>query len=121
MPGHVFYKMLSFINQIPSIYTSSISCFTMIKMMRLFATAPTLLLISGALASPFSLEGRSSTPTCVQNASNGTIYQATAGQYEISCGVDYAGGDMGMAWTTSFGACIQTCDSTAGYVVSLLS
>ncbi|KAF1348638.1 hypothetical protein BDV97DRAFT_399202 [Delphinella strobiligena] len=85
-------------------------------MMRLFATLPTLLLICGALASPFSLEGRSSAPTCVKNASNGTTYQATSGQYEISCGVDYAGGDKGMAWTTSFGACIQTCDSTAGCI-----
>ncbi|KAJ9622425.1 hypothetical protein H2203_006645 [Taxawa tesnikishii (nom. ined.)] len=54
--------------------------------------------------------------SCVGNTSNGTTYQAGTASYTILCGVDYAGGDMGVVTTSTFEQCIQTCHSATGCV-----
>jgi hypothetical protein len=53
--------------------------------------------------------------TCVNNRDNGTIYDAVnGGSYQVFCGVDYAGGDMGASSESSFTKCLDKCDSTPG-------
>lgn len=52
------------------------------------------------------------TPSCVDNASEGTTFQG----FEISCRVDYYGGDLSNSWLPSFAACIDDCDKTEGCV-----
>ncbi|KAB2570712.1 hypothetical protein DBV05_g10607 [Lasiodiplodia theobromae] len=77
---------------------------------------PTLflgLLAAQSLATP-TPDKRSAAPSCVNNASNGQVYQGTNSQWNIECGTDYAGGDMGMSWVDSFEACIRDCDATTG-------
>ncbi len=45
--------------------------------------------------------------TCVNNKSNGTVYEAPEGGYsKVLCGVDYAGGDLTATSETSFSACV---------------
>jgi hypothetical protein len=55
-------------------------------------------------------------PSCTGNRSNGTVYVADNASWDIVCAVDYAGGDMKAAGVTSFKACIDLCDSTAGCI-----
>ena len=48
---------------------------------------------------------------------NGKTYHTKAGdQFQVQCGVDYYGGDMGMTNTNSFDACLEACDTTPGCV-----
>ena len=49
--------------------------------------------------------------SCDNNASDGQTYQATGSSFTITCGKDYAGGDLLGLSTASFEACIQACDS----------
>lgn len=51
--------------------------------------------------------------SCTNNASNGTIYQASnGGTYQILCSLDSFGGDISGAASPSLAACINTCDTT---------
>ena len=49
--------------------------------------------------------------SCENNASDGLTYQAAGSIFTITCGKDYAGGDLLGLSTTSFEDCIQACDS----------
>ena len=51
--------------------------------------------------------------TCEGNASNGAIYKAATDNFEITCGLDYAGGDLLGVGTDSFEKCIDACDAHA--------
>ncbi|KAJ4298332.1 hypothetical protein N0V88_003357 [Collariella sp. IMI 366227] len=51
--------------------------------------------------------------SCDDNASDGKIFQATTNSFEITCGKDYAGGDLLGTSAASFEECIQACDSNA--------
>jgi len=56
-------------------------------------------------------------PTCVAAASDGETYMAASGAtFQIICGVDYYGGDMGAVATANFQLCIDACDQAAGCV-----
>ncbi|KAK0739721.1 hypothetical protein B0T21DRAFT_410054 [Apiosordaria backusii] len=49
--------------------------------------------------------------TCLNNRSNGTIYDAeNGGSYQVLCGIDYAGGDIGATSEPTFSACMDACD-----------
>ena len=50
-------------------------------------------------------------PSCDNNASDGQIYQAASSNFAITCGKDYAGGDLAGLSTATFEACIQACDA----------
>ncbi|KAK4107785.1 hypothetical protein N656DRAFT_676771, partial [Canariomyces notabilis] len=76
--------------------------------------AAALLLAAGVSAVP-RLMTRDSV-TCENNASNMTVYAATNAQFDILCGVDYAGGDMASQSVSTFEECITLCDSTPGCV-----
>ncbi len=75
------------------------------------SAAAALLLAAGVSAAP-SLTA----VTCENNASNATVYTAQNAQFDILCGVDYAGGDMGAQGVSTFAECITLCDSTPGCV-----
>jgi hypothetical protein len=49
--------------------------------------------------------------SCDDNASNGKVYKAANDEFEITCGKDYAGGDLLGLTTASFEECIEACDS----------
>lgn len=53
------------------------------------------------------------TLSCENNASDGQTYQATGSKFTITCGKDYAGGDLLGLSAASFEDCIQACDSNA--------
>ncbi len=56
--------------------------------------------------------GQSSTKlSCDDNASDGKIYKASIDNFEITCGKDYAGGDLLGLGTATFEECIEACDS----------
>ncbi|ETN39279.1 uncharacterized protein HMPREF1541_05502 [Cyphellophora europaea CBS 101466] len=51
--------------------------------------------------------------TCINNASNGTIYQASnGGTYQILCSLDSFGGDISGAASPDLATCVDTCDRT---------
>ncbi len=50
-------------------------------------------------------------PTCDNNASDGETYKATNSDFTITCGKDYAGGDLAGLSTPTFEACIKACDA----------
>ncbi|KIW21646.1 hypothetical protein PV08_02226 [Exophiala spinifera] len=50
--------------------------------------------------------------SCVDDASDGQSYNG----FVVQCGIDYNGNDMGLAWTSTFEDCIDTCASTSGCV-----
>ncbi|KAH6633380.1 hypothetical protein C7974DRAFT_170427 [Boeremia exigua] len=54
--------------------------------------------------------------SCWDNASNGEIFTAKNADWEIVCGKDYVGGDMGASWPASFEECINDCDTVQGCV-----
>jgi hypothetical protein len=55
-------------------------------------------------------------------ASNNTIYVGPSGNnFLIECGIDHQGGDMSSASVSSFKACVDLCDKTAGCVDVSLS
>lgn len=49
-------------------------------------------------------------------ASNGAQFVAGSSTFTIKCGIDYMGGDMGVAQTSTFEDCLNTCASTANCV-----
>ena len=49
--------------------------------------------------------------SCDNNASDGEVYQATNNDFTITCGKDYAGGDLAGLSTPTFEGCIQACDA----------
>lgn len=52
-------------------------------------------------------------PTCDGSSnSDGTIYSTSAGSFQIICGKDYGGNDLGGVNTGSFSACIDLCATT---------
>ncbi|KAK4182333.1 hypothetical protein QBC35DRAFT_396162 [Podospora australis] len=71
-----------------------------------------LLLAVGASAAPTAVP----TVTCENNASDGTVFTAQNAEFDIICGVDYAGGDMGAQGVATFAECITLCDTTPGCV-----
>ncbi|KAF4535212.1 Kelch domain-containing protein [Lasiodiplodia theobromae] len=86
---------------------------------------PTLilgLLAAQSLAIPAPLPSATSAPvkrddlSCWDKVSDGQVFQATNAQWDIICGTDYAGGDMGVSWVGSFEECIRDCDTTSGCV-----
>ncbi|KAL1614919.1 hypothetical protein SLS54_009368 [Diplodia seriata] len=86
---------------------------------------PTLilgLLAAQSLAIPAPLPSATSAPakrdelSCWDKVSDGHVFQATNAQWDIVCGTDYAGGDMGTSWVGSFEECIRDCDTTSGCV-----
>ncbi|KAL1651838.1 hypothetical protein SLS61_005209 [Didymella pomorum] len=54
--------------------------------------------------------------SCWDNHSDGKTFTAKNGDWEIVCGKDYAGGDMGASSPGSFEECIKDCDSTPGCI-----
>lgn len=47
--------------------------------------------------------------TCVDGLSNGTRYEAVGGGvFEVLCGIDYAGGDLGGSVEESFAGCVSS-------------
>ena len=55
--------------------------------------------------------------SCVDKKSDKATYTTPSGTtFQVQCGVDYAGGDMGATNTPTFGACIDTCASTPGCI-----
>ncbi|OJD35908.1 apple protein [Diplodia corticola] len=86
---------------------------------------PTLilgLLAAQSFAVPAPLPSATNAPvkrtdlSCWDKASDGQVFQATNAQWDIVCGSDYAGGDMGTSWVNSFEECIQDCDATTDCV-----
>lgn len=56
-------------------------------------------------------------PTCVDKASDQSTYTAASGaDFQILCGIDYAGTDMAARQTSTFAGCIEACDSTPGCI-----
>lgn len=54
---------------------------------------------------------------CSSGQSDNTIYNTTAGSYDIICHVDYAGGDIAaQSGLATFEDCIELCDVTAGCI-----
>ncbi|KAH0433894.1 kelch domain-containing protein [Colletotrichum camelliae] len=51
--------------------------------------------------------------TCAGGASNGATYASANGNFEIVCGVDYAGADIAALQVASFEDCIKACDNDA--------
>ncbi|KAI0203467.1 WSC domain-containing protein [Astrocystis sublimbata] len=51
-------------------------------------------------------------PACP--ASDNSLYQSADASFEVHCGIDYAGGDIGALNANTFGGCIDACASTAG-------
>ncbi|KAJ0367127.1 hypothetical protein COL26b_011415, partial [Colletotrichum chrysophilum] len=49
--------------------------------------------------------------TCVGNAADGTPYKATKSTFQILCGVDYGGGDVGAAQYDTFEECMKACNA----------
>ncbi|KAK4117946.1 hypothetical protein N657DRAFT_584520, partial [Parathielavia appendiculata] len=81
----------------------------------------TINLRRGAAAAALLAVGVSAAPapgevSCENNASNGSVYTAQNAQFDILCGVDYAGGDMAAQGVATFAECITLCDSTPGCV-----
>lgn len=62
---------------------------------------------------PAPSAGETTKLSCEDNASNGDIYKATNDEFEITCGKDYAGGDLLGLSAASFEECIEACDSNA--------
>lgn len=59
-------------------------------------------------------EATSAGPTCVDKASDATIYKSLGGKsFKIVCGKEYGGGDLSFASTTSFQECIDTCSTSS--------
>ncbi|KAK4663961.1 uncharacterized protein QC763_501310 [Podospora pseudopauciseta] len=55
--------------------------------------------------------------SCVDNVSNGTVYESPKGvEFLVLCGVDYGGGDMSAAQTGTFAGCMDLCAETSGCV-----
>ncbi|KAG7286321.1 hypothetical protein NEMBOFW57_008630 [Staphylotrichum longicolle] len=83
---------------------------------------PTTHLTKGAAAALLLAAGVSAAPspgtavTCENNASNNTVYTAQNAQFDILCGIDYSGGDMGAERVSTFAECITRCDSTPGCI-----
>jgi hypothetical protein len=51
--------------------------------------------------------------TCLDNKSNGTIYDAAdGGSFHVLCGIDYAGGDLAATSEPSFSSCVSSPVST---------
>lgn len=58
--------------------------------------------------------------SCPEN--NGTIFTAsTYARFEIGCGYETAGGDVGMVYVWNFEECVNKCDRTDGCVAASLS
>ncbi|GAB1319992.1 hypothetical protein MFIFM68171_10202 [Madurella fahalii] len=49
--------------------------------------------------------------SCEDNKSDGEIFEATVDSFEVTCGKDYAGGDLLGLSTASFEECIEACDA----------
>ncbi|KAI8270041.1 Short-chain dehydrogenase TIC 32 [Colletotrichum sp. SAR11_239] len=54
---------------------------------------------------------RASGVTCASDASNSATYAGVNGNFEIVCGVDYAGADIAALQVASFEDCIKACDN----------
>ena len=54
--------------------------------------------------------------SCVDNKSNGAVFEATNSDFDITCGKDYAGGDLTAQSADSFEACIRACDANPACV-----
>ncbi|KAK3314415.1 hypothetical protein B0H66DRAFT_595135 [Apodospora peruviana] len=83
-----------------------------------WATGAALFLCLSSPALPQSSDNQPL--SCVDNHHNGTIYTVTPGgvnEYDILCGIDYAGADIGAAHANSFEHCIEMCDETEGCIV----
>jgi hypothetical protein len=52
------------------------------------------------------------TLTCIDKKDDGKVFQASKGQYKVTCGKEYAGGDLSSTSTASFEACIEACVGT---------
>ncbi|KIV85057.1 hypothetical protein PV11_00793 [Exophiala sideris] len=73
-----------------------------------FLAAALLQLVNAAPAPSASATALS----CTNSASNGQTYDG----FVVQCGIDYIGGDIGMAWTSTFESCIDTCAATSGCI-----
>ncbi|KKY15345.1 putative kelch domain-containing protein [Diplodia seriata] len=73
---------------------------------------------SFAAPAPSPSGSADATLSCLNNASNGLTFPAQNSQWNIECGTDYAGGDMGTSWVDSFEACVRDCDTTAGCITA---
>jgi len=60
--------------------------------------------------------GAANALSCVDNKSNGAVFEATNSEFDITCGKDYAGGDLTGQWVDSFEACIEACDANPACV-----
>ncbi|GAM86828.1 hypothetical protein ANO11243_048480 [Dothideomycetidae sp. 11243] len=79
--------------------------------------------ITSATTTTRSSSGPAYSPTnLVCPANDGQVYQAANGQYfQIECGVDHAGGDIGMVYVETFQQCIEKCAANSQCVDVSLS
>ncbi|TLD20146.1 hypothetical protein E2P81_ATG09216 [Venturia nashicola] len=76
-----------------------------------------LAIYNSTTTTPTTSSAVTSNLTCTNNASNGTIYQASnGGTYQILCSLDSYGGDISGAPSPSLSACMDTCDKTTGCI-----
>ncbi len=70
------------------------------------------------LSSPALAQSSDDQPlSCINNHHNGTIYTGGVNEYDILCGIDYAGADIRSAHANSFEDCIDLCEETEGCIV----
>ena len=59
--------------------------------------------------------------SCVDNKSNGTVYETLDGSYfRVLCGLDYAGADLAMTSEPTFSSCVRSCPSLNSLDISCL-
>ncbi|KAM7205766.1 hypothetical protein V8F20_002999 [Naviculisporaceae sp. PSN 640] len=89
---------------------------------------PTVKRVTGAAALLLCLSAHSFAQSsdnqplsCISNHHNGTIYTVptslTDSEWDILCGIDYAGADIKAAHANSFEHCIEMCDETEACIV----
>lgn len=54
--------------------------------------------------------------SCIDNKSNGKVFKGTHSDFDITCGKDYAGGDLSGLWVDTFQQCIEACDANPACV-----
>lgn len=68
--------------------------------------------LPGSLGAPVGAE-----VTCVDKAHDQATYTGPSGAvYQIECGIDYGGGDIAAAHSSTFSGCIDHCDATLGCI-----
>lgn len=75
-------------------------------------------LLTPAFAAPTTIFARDTTLTCQGKSSSDPTFTFTTpgGTYDILCGSDYSGGDIGSTEVDTFEECLLACDATSGCI-----